>query len=277
MAPVWLAMIGAALAVGAAVAAPTQWRATPTAGVHTYRYEAREIVSGATTGYRTDYRLRSDGKGGAVAEVVRSATFDGKAWTPVSIDPACAKALDARPGELATVRLYPLTAERAKLGDAFLATCAPAGVFFPLTDILNVVLIQSSDRFRANELKNVGQSADFPGFSTSLDRTGIAMSESSTGGSTSLASVDGGHATLDWKPDLARINMVEQHGDESVQLDGTEHFAFRLTIDARSGLLQHAEALYDDLDVAVVLPNIPPEKLPRLAIKRTVSISRADD
>jgi hypothetical protein len=195
----------------------------------------------------------------------------------VSTDAACAKAMGAKPGRLATVRLSPLSVEQAKLGDAFLATCAPAAVFFPLTDILNIALIQSSDRFHASDLKSVGQANAFPGFSTSLDRAGIAMQESSDGGQVSLASLDDRHATIDWKPDVAKLDLVEQNGGQAVKLDGTEHFAFRLVIDARTGWLERANSLYDDLDMTVAVPNVPADKSPRVVVKRVVTIERLPD
>ncbi|HLY78724.1 MAG TPA: hypothetical protein VKQ70_05080 [Caulobacteraceae bacterium] len=264
----------ACLTAEAAHAAP--WRAAPDAGAQTFRYEVRELSSGPTRGYRMDYRLRADRKGGLVAEIVRTATFDGKDFTPVTVDDACAKAMSARPGELATVRLAPLTVEQAKLGDAFLPSCAPGAVFFPLTDILNVALIQLSDRFHVGDLKRVGQTVRFPGFSTSLDRAGVAMAETSPGGEIGLTSLDQGAATLDWKPEPADLDLTENYGGQAIKLHGTEHFAFRLVIDARTGWLEHGETLYDNLDMAVALPNVPPDKAPRVTIKRVVSIVRLD-
>ena len=267
-----LLAISAATLASPAAGAPSTWRSVPTAGTHAYRYEVHEINGPSTHGYRTDFRLKSDGKGGLIAEIAQSATYDGKTYTPVSIDAACAKAMGAGPGRLASVRLSPLSAEQAKLGDAFLASCAPAAVFLPLTDILNVALIQSSDRFHAADLRSIGQANAFAGFSTSLDRAGIAMQESSDRGQTSLASLEGGHATIDWKPDPAKLDLVEQNGGQPVKLDGTEHFAFRLVVDARSGWLERADSLYDDLDMAVAIPNVPSGTSPRVAIKRIVSI-----
>ena len=264
----------AALAGATVAAASAPWRAAPDAGARTYRYEVHELTGGSVRGYRMDYRLRADGKGGVTADVIRTATFDGTAYTPAVVDAACAKAMNARPGEVASLSLFPLTAAQAKLGDAFLPDCAPPAVFFPLTDILNVVLIQSSDRFRVGALKTVGQSAPFAGFSTSLDRAGMAMAETASGGAVTLTSLDHGEATLDWKPEPAELDLTEGSGGQAIKLHGTEHFAFRLVIDARTGWLKRGETLSDDLDMAVALPNAPADKAPRVATRRMVSIVR---
>ncbi len=271
-----LSLVSTLAAASSAAARPAPpWRTPTAAGVRSYRYEGREIAPGSTKGYRVDFRIRSSAAGAQVAEIIRSATFDGKTWTPVTIDPPCAVALHARQGELAVIALYPLSAEQAKLGDAFLARCAPAGVFFPITDILNVALILASDRFHLNDLRQAGQSAAFAGFSTSLDRLGVTMAESSDGGATSLASVDKDRAVVEWKPLPARLDLVERDAagpGKPVHLSGTERFAFRVVIDARSGALERADTLYDDLDLAVDVAGLPQDKLPHMAIRRTVSI-----
>ena len=244
--------------------------------MRSYRYEAREIAPGSTKGYRVDFRLRSAGNGGELVEIVRSQTLDGKDWKPVTVDPACAQALHARPGEHATIALYPLSADQAKLGDAFMAPCAPAGVFFPLTDILNVVLILASDRFHVRDLKMPGQSAAFSGFSTRLDRLGVTMAESSDGGTVGLVSLDKSRGVIAWKPSPAKLDLVDHDGagpGKPVHLSGTEHFAFRVVVDRPAGALERADTLYDDLDLAVVLPNLPAEKYPHLAVRREVTIT----
>ena len=267
-----------ALSVALAASSTVAWAGVvatpPHAGVHSYRYEVQEVSPVSTKGYRTDIRLTSDGHGGAVADLIDSQTYDGKTWTRVTVDPACAAALHARPGELARVTLLPLSPEQAKLGDAFLAPCAPAGVFFPLTDILNVVLIQSSDAFHLRDLNEVGQSATFPGFATSIDRPEISMTETSSGGSISLAGVEAGRAQVDWKPDVAKLDLVEKNAGGPAKpftLSGTEHFAFRVQIDVKTGTLERADTLYDDLDMTVQVPGAE-GPAPRVAIKRIVSL-----
>jgi hypothetical protein len=270
----WGSLALALLAASAASAGQTApWPTPAKAGAQVFRYEAQEAAPGSIKGYRTDFRLRTEHAGGVTAEIISSQTFDGKTWTPVAADPACLAAMGARPGELATVRLYPMTPERARLGDAFLAACAPAGVFFPLTDILNVTLILASDTFGVRKLAAPGDKASFAGFSTTLDRLGIQMAEASDGGEVTLVSMDEDQATLDWKPTTSKITLVEQAGGSAVHLSGTETFAFRLVVGRRTGALVRAQSIHDDLDLAIAAPGLPVDKPPRMAVKRTVSIS----
>jgi len=239
-----------------------------------YRYEAREITGDKVSGYNVDYRLRSDRSGRLTAVILRAETLEGQAATPTQVDAACIKAMGGRPGELAEVVLYPMTPERAKLGDAFLAGCAPKAVFFPLTDILNVTLVQASDEFRLNRLKAPGDTATFDGFDTSLDRLGMHMAETSDGGRIAFADLKDGRALIDWAPTPSRLQMVNGEGPSAISTTGTEHFAFRLEIDARSGVLEKAYALYDDLDLTVRVPSLPGDKQPVVKLRRTVTISR---
>jgi hypothetical protein len=159
-----------------------------------------------------------------------------------------------------------------------MATCAPPALFFPMTDILNVALVQSSERFHIGELTAVGKSVSFPGFATSVDRPGLAMTESSDGGVIALTDVSGGRAIVTWTPTPSQLHLVQQVGaagaGQSVTLDGTERFAFRLEIDARSGVLERATTLYDDLDVAMTMADLPADQHPHMHIQRQVTIAR---
>ena len=57
-------------------------------------------------------------------------------------------------------------------------------------------------------------------------------------------------------------------------LKGTTHFAFRLEIDANSGVLERASTLYDDIDLTVQVPGLAADKLPVVKQRRTVTIER---
>jgi hypothetical protein len=266
--------IAAGLAAGAATRPP---RLTPTAGSTLFRYEVRQTMAGEVSGWRTKYRLQTDGHRGAVAIVLQSEALDHGAWSPVTVDPGCRAAMHAGPGELAEVRLSPLSPEAAKLGDAFLALCAPPGVFNPITDLLNVTLIQTSTSFRIDALRRAGDTAQFAGFSTSLSRPTLEMSETSAGGEITLVGVEEGRALVDWKPTPSRLHLVNRLASgQQVPLDGTEHFAFRLEIDVSTGALRSAHTLYDDLDLTAAVPGVPTNRQPRLKITREVAIVPVD-
>jgi hypothetical protein len=244
------------------------YRPTPAPGMRQYIYEAKETVAvGPDHGYRTEFDLQNSG--GAIYAVIRKSSVLDGSWKAVAPDAACRTAMHGDKNSLARVKLSPLSPEAARtLGDSFLASCAPPGIFFPLTDILNVVLIPSA-HFRATELGKVGQSLPYAGFDAAFDRAGIDLKESSSGGAISLASLDDTRAVLDWTPALADLQLVEGANKPPVTLKGTEHFAFRVEVDRKSGAIERASATYDDLDMKVVGA---PDSVPHLKITRTVKI-----
>jgi hypothetical protein len=266
------ALVLAALAMpGAARAAGPQLQPPP--GERLYHYEVTETQGAKSSGYRVDVRLATERDGGVLATVVRATQFDGVAQQETSLPADCAQALHAPPGALAQVRLFPLDAEAAKLGEAFMAFCAPPAVFFPMTDILNVVLIQASDRFAIGELAKGRRSARFAGFTTHLRRPAVEMAESSDEGEIALAGGSGGVSFVDWIPSPSRLEITTQADGRPVTLKGTEHFAIRLEVD-RAGVMQRAATRYDDLDLSVSVPNLPPDKLPHVQIHRAFVIER---
>src|SRR5438309_581957 len=173
----------------AATASGAPYRQVPASSVHHYIYQATEtVVGGPVHGYRTEFDLEYARD--AIYAIIRKASVLDGSLKPVELDAACRAAMHGNETRLARVKLSPLSPEAAKtLGDSFLAKCAPAGIFFPLTDILNVVLIPGP-HFNATGLKTVGQSLPFPGFDAAFDRAGIAIKETAPGGEVSLASVD---------------------------------------------------------------------------------------
>jgi hypothetical protein len=253
----------------AAAAGGPVFRNPPAPGLHRYVYQVTEtVVGGPVHGYRTEFDLETSG--GATYAIVRtSAVFDG-AWKPVEPDAECRAAMHGDSTRLARVKLSPLAPETAKtLGDSFLATCAPPGVFFPLTDILNVAIIPTSERFRAAELRTAGQSLSYPGFDAAFDRSGVAIRETSSGGEISLASLDALRAVLDWKPAPADLDLAEGAEKTRVTLKGTEHFAFRVEVDRKTGAILRAATSYDDLDMKIVGA---PDSVAHVKISRKVTI-----
>ncbi|HEY1606721.1 MAG TPA: hypothetical protein VGF77_14105 [Allosphingosinicella sp.] len=263
------------LALLAAAAAPGSrpvYRTIPVPGVHHYLYEVIETINGARRdGWRTEFDLVS--ASGAVDAVVRKTYhFTDKGWEPVTADAACRAAMHGGADSLARVRLWPMPAGSApKLDASFLDTCAPPGVFFPLTDILNVAVIPSSPTFHAQDLREVGQSARYEGFEAAFDRAGEAIKETTHGGEVRLAALDPHRAVIDWRPDPADLELNERAQKPPMTLKGTEHWAFRVELDRASGAILRAQTTYDDLDLAIV--GAPPN-VPRVKITRSVLIER---
>lgn len=253
-------------------ASPPVYRLMPVPGIHHYVYEVIQTINGTTRkGYRTQFDLEAKGK--ALFAVVRAtAELDKDGWKPVVPDADCRKAMNGTETSLARVQLYPLAAGAAHdLGASFLSTCAPPAVFFPLTDILNVMVIPIPGPFRASELRTLGETLSYPGFDAAYDRAGEHLQESAHGGEMRLVALEPRRATLDWRPLPADLTLVEKAMQPPTTMQGTEHFAFRLEIDRPTGVLERASTTYDDLDLKIVGA---PETVPHMRIQRTVTIQR---
>jgi hypothetical protein len=74
---------------------------------------------------------------------------------------------------------------------------------------------------------------------------------------------------LDWTPAVANLEILEETSKPPVRLKGTEHFAFRVDVDRRSGAIARAVVNYDNLDMKIVGG---PDSMPNLKITRVVSI-----
>jgi hypothetical protein len=266
-----LALLAATAAAAPAGSKPA-FRTMPTPGARHYLYEVIQTINGTTRkGYRTEFDLEA--KGGALFATVRAtAELDQGRWKPVVPDAGCRKAMNGDGTSLARVQLYPLEGTAAHdLGASFLAVCAPPAVFFPLTDILNVVVIPVPGPFGANELREVGDTRSFPGFNAAFDRAGESIEETSHGGTLRLAALDAKRAVIDWRPELADITTVERAMQPPLSLKGTEHWAFRVEIDRGSGTIERAATTYDDLDLKIVGA---PASVPHVRIQRSVTIER---
>jgi len=264
------------LTAGSSAEAAQAFKFQPRPGAVGYSYTMAETNNGqAASGYRVDFDLVSDPNGGLVAVIKRAAKGRGDHWETAQVDAACAKALHAGKGELARITLSPLSPAASTFGDDFINHCAPDAVFFPMTDILNVALVQMQSRFGLPRLTSPGDSATYDGFSTSLTRASSDITAAAPGGETQLFALSPHQVTVDWVPKPMALTIVEhttEHGD--VRLNGTEHFAFRLQIDPATGELLQAATLYDTLDMVVRVPGLDPAKAPHLAIGRTVMIER---
>jgi hypothetical protein len=254
----------------AATAGNVPYRQAPAPGVHHYVYQVNQTINGTThKGYRTEFDLET--KSGAVFADIRSTSeLVNGAWKPVVPDPSCRKQLNGGPSSLARLQLYPIDPAKAHdLGSSFLALCAPPAIFFPLTDILNVMVIPYGSAFRAKELKKVGDVDTFSGFDAGYDRAGEQLRESSHGGETRLIALDSNRATLEWRPLPSDLTLVEKAMNPPTTMQGVERFAFRVDVERRTGAIERASTIYDDLDLKIVGG---PDNIPHVRISRVVTI-----
>ena len=277
-----MALLGAVLVIAAAlpVLADTPFKLNATAGTRHYRYTSFEQPEGQLgTRYRVDFDLVTDASNGVTAVVRKAESAKGDIWSTPVVSDECKKALQGSDDALARVTLSPLSPEAAAaLGEPFMAMCAPAAYFYPMTDILNVSLIQTSPLFHLADLTSTGKSARFEGFHTKLDRFGTAMVASSPGGTITLTSLDDHVANVDWAPDPMALTLVQRATQTMPELtmSGFERFAFRVVIDRASGTLVRATTTLDSLNLVVSMQGLPPDKAPHLAIKREVAIEPRD-
>jgi hypothetical protein len=180
--------------------------------------------------------------------------------------------MQAPAGTLAKVRLWPPPAGDDPLGSAFLNTCAPGEIFFPLTDIMNVAIIPLAPQFGVRDLRRVGKTADWPGFAARFERYGRRLEERAPGGKSVLVSRTPGAEVVDWLPEPATLK-VDEGGAAPRHFEGVERWAFRVTFDPGTGMLRSATATSDDIDMAVQIPGASPAAAPHVSITRRVSIS----
>lgn len=247
-------IILAALALIAFPAQAQRW--IPEPGTHPYRYQSVQHVPGQPDrGLRLDYDLVADARGGLTAILLRAQTGMGEQWTDVAVDEACRTALHAGAGELARVTLYPASPDL----QAFLPPCVPKDIFFPLTDLRTLALIQSP-YFGIATLSAPGDTHRFGTFATKFDRADTAAETSAAGGELRFVSAEGSRAAVDWAPDpmtlKATIHGVANGGDVTFQ--GTGQLVFRLEIDRTSGVLLGAATTADRLNLILDVKDAPP-------------------
>jgi len=267
-------LVGAvSMAAGLLLATPSLAQ-QPVAGFH---YEASERVGAEVrTAYRFDFQLLKTPDGGLTAVVIQAAKSDhGGPFVPAAVSAECRLAMHAPPGALAAVRLWPAPVGPDPLGPAFLDACAPAEVFYPLTDIMNVAIIPLAPKFGARGLRTPGETRPWPGLTAQFERFGRRFEEHVPGGTLTLVASSPGETTVDWRPEPADLT-IEDHGPPPVRLHGVERWAFRVSFDPGDGMLRSAQATEDSIDVVVSMPGLPAERSPHVNLTRTVSISRAD-
>jgi len=253
----------------AAIATPAQAQSpkwAPEAGTLPYRYVAvQKMPDRSEQGFRMDYDLVSDGKGGLIAVVLRAEHGKPDAWVEAEVDEACRTSLHARPGELARITLAPVApAVAASMGEAFMAACAPQDIFSPMTDILNVAQVQLAPHFGLARLARAGDTRRFPAFAVKIERFDTAASIAAPGGSTTLSALAPDRATIDWVPDPMTVDILMRGAmsGADVSLKGTQNFAFRILIDPRTGALLGATAPAGKLDLTMTLPGGFSQPLP---------------
>lgn len=260
-------IFGMAIALIAFPAQAQRW--SPGPGTQGYHYQSVQHVPGQPDrGLRLDYDLVADAQGGLTAVVLRAQTGAGTAWTDVAVDPACRTELHAGAGELARVTLYPASGNL----QTFMPACAPKDLFFPLTDLRTLALIQSP-WFGVTSLAAPGDKHRFAAFAEKFDRGDTAAETNTPGGELRFVSLQGNRATLDWAPDpmTLRVTMRGAAGGSDLGFQGTSALVLRVEIDRATGKLIGATATTDRLNLIVDVKDAPPQPI---TITSEISISQ---
>lgn len=247
----------AALALIAFPAQAQRW--SPAPGTHAYRYQSMQHVPGQPDrGLRIDYDLVADAQGGLTAVLLRAEAGAGQQWTDIAVDPACRTELHAGAGELARVTLYPASPGL----QAFLPSCVPQEIFFPLTDLRTLALIQSP-WFGIASLAAPGDKHRFAAFDERFDRTGIAGESSTPGGELRFVALEGSRATIDWAPDPMSLHVTMRGAANGgdLRFQGTGALVLRVDIDRATGVLLGATATTDRLNLVVDVKDAPPQPM----------------
>ena len=258
------------LAAFALIAFPAQaQRWSPAPGTQAYRYQSVQHVPGQPDrGLRLDYDLVADAQGGLTAVVLHAQTGGGAAWTDVPVDSACRSLLHAGTGELARITLYPASADL----QSFAPPCLPKDIFFPLTDLRTLALVQSP-WFGITALAAPGDKRRFAPFAEKFDRGDTAAETSTPGGELRFVSLDGNHATLDWAPDPMSLHVTMRGAANGgdLRFQGTGALVIRVEIDRATGTLIGATSTTDRLNLIVDVKDAPPQPI---VITSEISISQ---
>jgi hypothetical protein len=258
------------LAALALIVFPSQaQRWTPEPGTQAYRYQSVQHVPGQPDrGLRLDYDLVADAQGGLTAVLLSAHTGAGAAWTDVPVDQACRAALHAGTGEIARITLYPASPDL----QTFMPPCVPKEIFFPLTDLRTLALVQSP-YFGITSLSAPGDTHRFAAFAEHFDRADTAVETDTPGGALRFVSLEGGRATVDWAPDpiSLRVTMRGAASGGDLQLQGTGALLIRVQIDRATGTLIGAASTTDRLNLIVDVKDAPPQPI---VITSEISITR---
>ncbi len=138
-----------------------------------------------------------------------------------------------------------------RIGTDLVPACIPEPVFGLVTDIISVLLVQSSE-FGADRLEESGDSHAFEPFSVGWQRppTAIDARIDCDGGTLVLESITGDHAVLVWTPKPMHLAIVRTAPNgQRLMLAGTETFAIEVECDPRDGTLLVARSRVDRLDM----------------------------
>lgn len=244
-------------------ATPAPFSVSRPPGERHYRFASTQRTPAGSSRVQVDFTLQTSANGKEVARLTdyRRAVGAG-ALVPGRIEPACVERLAAPAGAIAVL---PITPPPELMGN-LIADCVPEDLFGAASDILPILMIQVQPKFRAAELRRVGERLRFPGYRTGwrlppglLDAVITADS-----GVVSLDSLSPSRRVIGWNSSPMRVGIVRQLGPgQRALLQGQEWFSARIEID-RDGVLLRGWTTVDSLALRLITPYpdsvVPPDQ-----------------
>lgn len=223
------------------------------AGRRAYQFTSRQTTPAGTSRVRLTFTLVTAALG-ETAEVTayERASNDGP-FSAAAISADCARRLGAPAGTLAVL---PITPPPHQLSD-LVPDCVPEDFFGAASDILPLLMIQAQPKFRAGELRAVGDILRFDGYATGwrLPPTLLDARIVADSGVVSLDSLTAARAVIGWNTSPMQIDLLRQLAPgRRALLSGREWFWARVVVDPRSGTLLEGRTLVDSLALRMTLP-----------------------
>jgi hypothetical protein len=251
----WLfAVLAGACAGPRPLPAPASASLLRPAGERAYRFTSTQLSPAGRSQVEVDFILRTSSTGEETAVVTGYRHASGGAvLAPGVVDPACLTRVAPPPGAIAVLPITPPPTRLARL----IPDCVPEDLFGAASDILPLLMIQVQPRYRAGELRRIGDRLRFAGYQTGwrLPPGLLDASITADSGVVSLDSVAGARLVIGWNTSPMRIALVRQVGPaQRALLHGEEWFWAQIVIDRKSGLLLSGRTIVDSLALRMVLP-----------------------
>lgn len=216
-------------------------------GSRDYVFTSSQATPAGLHQTRLTFTLRTGNDGTETATITDYESAAGEApFAPAHIDSACSAQLAAPAHTLAELRITPPPHELRDL----LPACVPEAFWGAASDILPLLMIQVQPRFRADELRRVGDRLPFAGYEVrwQLPPNVLDARVRADSGVIALDSLSTDRAVITWDTSPMMVDIVRRMpSGQGALLHGHEWFLAVLHVDPRTGELVDARTRMDSL------------------------------
>jgi hypothetical protein len=217
------------------------------AGHRAYEFTSTQSSPAGSHHARVGFELTTLADGSETAIITGYENADGdEALHRPMLSTACADSMRGTSDGIASIRITPPPSDLSRV----LPACAPEDLAVAASDILPLFMVQSQPKFRARELRRVGDRLRFAGYDTRwrVPPTLLDQRITADSGTVSLDSANAASLFVTWDTSPMQVTVVRAvaRGQRAL-LHGREWFAAQLQIDARTGDLVHAATIEDSL------------------------------